>query len=80
MAPSKSTVLVLLGPPASGKGTQAELLSTALGVPRFSTGDVLRAAVRDRTPLGLEAQSFMDRGALVPDKVILGNNRLRRKG
>jgi adenylate kinase len=72
MAAVTSPVLVLLGPPASGKGTQADLLSSALGISKLSTGDVLRAAVRERTTLGLEAQSFMDRGALVPDKVILG--------
>jgi adenylate kinase len=65
-------VIVLLGPPASGKGTQAALLATALGIPKISTGDVLRDAVRAGTPLGREAQSFMDRGALVPDGVILG--------
>jgi adenylate kinase len=65
-------VIVLLGPPASGKGTQAALLAAALGIPKISTGDVLRDAVRAGTPLGREAQSFMDRGALVPDDVILG--------
>ncbi len=65
-------MIVLLGPPASGKGTQAALLAAALGIPRISTGDVLRDAVRAGTPLGREAQSFMDRGALVPDSVILG--------
>jgi adenylate kinase len=67
-----STVIVLLGPPASGKGTQAELLAAALRIPKISTGDVLRAAAREGTSLGREAQSYMDRGALVPDSVILG--------
>lgn len=65
-------MIVLLGPPASGKGTQAELLAVALGIAKISTGDVLRAAVREGTPQGREAQSYMDRGALVPDSVILG--------
>jgi adenylate kinase len=66
------TVIVLLGAPASGKGTQAELLAAALRIPKISTGDVLRAAVREGTALGREAQSYMDRGSLVPDSVILG--------
>jgi adenylate kinase len=65
-------VYVLLGPPGSGKGTQGAQLSTTLGIPKVATGDVLRAAVTAGTPLGLKAQSFMDRGALVPDEVILG--------
>ena len=66
------TIVVLLGPPGAGKGTQGEQLATALGIPKISTGDVLRAAVRDGTPLGREAQGYMDRGDLVPDPVILG--------
>ncbi len=66
------TIVVLLGPPGAGKGTQGEQLAIALGVPKISTGDVLRAAVRDGTPLGREAQGYMDRGDLVPDPVILG--------
>ncbi|MBV6521058.1 MAG: adenylate kinase [Gemmatimonadaceae bacterium] len=65
-------IIVLLGPPGSGKGTQGDPLSQALGVPKIATGDVLRAAVRDGTPLGLAAKSAMDRGDLVPDDVILG--------
>ena len=65
-------IIVLLGPPGAGKGTQAPLLAAALGVPKLATGDVLRAAVRDGTPLGLEAKAYMDRGDLVPDAVILG--------
>jgi adenylate kinase len=64
--------IVLLGPPGAGKGTQGERLAEALGVPKIATGDVLRAAVRDGTPLGREAKAFMDRGDLVPDAVILG--------
>jgi adenylate kinase len=65
-------VIVLFGKPGAGKGTQAPRLAEALGVPILATGDVLRAAVRAGTPLGLEAKSAMDRGALVPDAVILG--------
>lgn len=65
-------ILVLLGPPGAGKGTQGEKLAEALGIPKVATGDVLRAAVRDQTPLGLAAKAAMDRGDLVPDDVILG--------
>src|SRR5689334_13200722 len=65
-------VIVLFGKPGAGKGTQAPRLAESLGVPILATGDVLRAAVRAGTPLGLEAKSYMDRGALVPDDVILG--------
>lgn len=65
-------IIVLLGPPGAGKGTQAEKLAARLGIPKIATGDVLRAAVRDGTKRGLEAKSYMDRGDLVPDSVILG--------
>ncbi len=65
-------IVVLLGPPGAGKGTQGERVAASLGVPKIATGDVLRAAVKDGTKLGLEAKGFMDRGDLVPDAVILG--------
>ena len=65
-------VIVLFGKPGAGKGTQAPRLAEALGASILATGDVLRAAVREGTPLGLEAKRFMDQGALVPDAVILG--------
>lgn len=64
--------IVLFGKPGAGKGTQAPLLAEQLGVPTLATGDVLRAAVREGTPLGLEAKAAMNRGDLVPDAVILG--------
>jgi adenylate kinase len=64
--------LVLLGAPGAGKGTQAKKLIDKYGIPQISTGDLLRAAVAAGTQLGKEAKSFMDRGELVPDKVVLG--------
>jgi adenylate kinase len=64
--------LILFGPPGAGKGTQGELLAKRFGLSRLSTGDLLRDAVRRRTPLGLEAKRYMDAGDLVPDDVILG--------
>src|ERR1700761_1805925 len=64
--------LVLLGPPGSGKGTQGERLNQDLRLPYYATGDILRGAVRDETPLGKSAKEFMDRGDLVPDEVIVG--------
>ena len=63
--------LVLLGPPGVGKGTQARMLEAELGVPQVASGDLLRAAVRDKSALGLEAKGFMDKGALVPDELVL---------
>ena len=64
--------LVLLGPPGVGKGTQAKLLQERLGVPQISTGDLLREAVAQATPIGLKAKTYMDAGELVPDDVIIG--------
>jgi adenylate kinase len=64
--------VLLLGAPGSGKGTQGKILAERLGVPKITTGDILRAAVAARTPLGMEAKRYMDLGSLVPDSVILG--------
>ncbi len=64
--------IVLLGAPGAGKGTQAKKLIEKYGVPQISTGDLLRAAVAAGTPLGKEAKSYMDKGELVPDSVVLG--------
>ena len=64
--------MILLGPPGAGKGTQAEILSRDLNIPTISTGNILRAAVKAGTPIGLKAKSFMDAGKLVPDEVIIG--------
>ena len=63
--------IVLLGPPGSGKGTQGEKLSEEMGYVRLSTGDMLREAVRNGTPLGIQAKGFMDSGALVPNDLII---------
>lgn len=64
--------IVLLGAPGAGKGTQARMLSTEYGIPQISTGDILRAAVKAGTTLGIEAKRFMDAGNLVPDVVMTG--------
>lgn len=64
--------LILLGAPGAGKGTQAEILCKKLGIPTISTGNILRAAIKDGTPTGLKAKSYIDAGALVPDEVIIG--------
>lgn len=64
--------LILLGPPGAGKGTQAEILTKKLSIPTISTGNILRAAVKNATPIGLKAKEYMDAGKLVPDEVIIG--------
>ncbi|MGM9521942.1 MAG: adenylate kinase [Oscillospiraceae bacterium] len=64
--------LILLGAPGAGKGTQAEIISRKLEIPTISTGNILRAAVRDGTPVGLRAKALIEAGALVPDDVIIG--------
>jgi adenylate kinase len=64
--------IVFFGPNGSGKGTQATLLKTELGIPHISTGDLLRAAVKAGTPLGLQAKAVMDAGHLVSDEIVLG--------
>jgi adenylate kinase len=65
------TRLIFLGPPGAGKGTQAQALAQAEEIPHISTGDILRAAVSQQTELGQKAQSYMDKGELVPDQLIL---------
>lgn len=64
--------IVLLGAPGAGKGTQAAKLVEKYGFAHISTGDMLRAAVKNQTPLGLEAKKYMDAGDLVPDEVVIG--------
>jgi adenylate kinase len=64
-------ILVFLGPPGAGKGTQAKLLSQRMGVLHIATGDLLREAVKNQTPLGKKAKEYMDRGELVPDELIV---------
>ena len=64
--------LILLGPPGAGKGTQAKILVEAYGIPQLSTGDILRSAIADKTPLGLAAKEVMDRGDLVSNDIVNG--------
>src|SRR2546428_9099075 len=71
--------LVLLGPPGAGKGTQAGFIRDAYGIPQISTGDMLRAAVKAGTPLGLAAKREMDAGQLVSDQIIIGLGKERLK-
>ena len=65
-------ILILLGPPGSGKGTQAKRLVEDRKWPQLSTGDMLRTAIAAGTKLGIEAKSYMDKGSLVPDNVVIG--------
>ena len=73
--------LILLGAPGAGKGTQAEKICEKLNIPAISTGNILRAAVKDGTEMGLKAKSYMDAGQLVPDEVVIGiiKDRLKEK-
>lgn len=64
--------VILFGPPGSGKGTQSEKLMEKFGLKHLSTGDLLRTEIAQKTPLGIEAQNFMDKGQLVPDEVVIG--------
>ncbi len=64
------TRLIFLGPPGAGKGTQAKTLANCCGIPHISTGDILRQALKEQTSLGIKAQSYMDRGELVPDQLV----------
>jgi adenylate kinase len=64
--------MIFLGPPGSGKGTQAKMIAKRLDIPQISTGDMLRAAVGEGTPMGLKAKALMDQGALVSDEVVVG--------
>jgi len=65
-------ILMLLGPPGAGKGTQSQLISEKLGIPQLSTGDMLRAAVKAETPIGLKAKKIMAEGGLVHDEIVIG--------
>lgn len=71
--------LILLGPPGAGKGTQAKMMIDTYHIPQISTGDILRAALKERTPLGLKAKEYMDKGLLVPDEVVIDIIRERLK-
>jgi len=71
--------IILLGMPGAGKGTQARFLMEKYGIPQISTGDMLRAAIKSGTPLGAQARSYMDRGALVPDEIVIALVRERVK-
>jgi adenylate kinase len=74
------TRLIFLGPPGAGKGTQAKCLADFQNIPHISTGDILRQAIAEKTPLGIQAQNYMDRGELVPDQLVqdLVQNRLKQ--
>ncbi len=78
---AKATGYIFLGPPGAGKGTQAQLLAEKLDIPHISTGEMLRDAIAQQTPLGQKAQVYMDKGELVPDELLLGliEERLNQK-
>ena len=63
--------IIFLGPPGAGKGTQAQRICAALGIPQVSTGDILRRAIKEQTPTGLKAKAYIDAGKLVPDEVVI---------
>ena len=63
--------LILLGPPGAGKGTHAQILMKDMSIPQISTGDILRKAIKEQTPIGIEAKGFIDQGMLVPDAVVI---------
>ena len=69
--------ILILGAPGSGKGTQGKILAERLGIPKITTGDLIRAAMKDGTPFGLDARKYYDDGKLVPDSIILGMIDLR---
>lgn len=69
--PEKTLNIVLMGPPGAGKGTQSELIVKKYGIPHISTGDMFREAIAEKTPVGLKAQSYTDKGLLVPDEVVI---------
>jgi adenylate kinase len=71
--------LILLGPPGAGKGTQAKMMIDHYKIPQISTGDILRANLKERTPLGLKAKEYMDKGLLVPDEVVIDIIQVRLK-
>ena len=73
--------LILLGPPGAGKGTQAQRIVDRYHIPQISTGEILRAAVKESTPLGMKGKGFMDQGQLVPDEIVIGiiEERLKAK-
>ena len=64
--------LIFVGPPGAGKGTQAKLICSEFGIPHISTGDMLRAAIREGSELGIKAKEYIDAGHLVPDEVVIG--------
>lgn len=64
--------IIFLGPPGAGKGTQAKMLIEKYNIPQISTGDMFRAALKDKTPLGIKAKGYMDKGQLVPDEIVIG--------